>query len=312
MTEESVNAIVSKMKKFSVQTCRNIPFSGLTTLGVGGTIKLVIYPATARQLLLVLKSLYRLKVKFMVLGKGSNIVASDSDYDGVVVVNKASGVTFRGRRVVALSGTSTVTLSKKLQDRGLSGGEFAACLPATVGGAVVSNAGCYGQCVADVLTGVKVFYKGRVRYLRACDCLLSKRSSLFKARQGYVILSATFRFNRSDVQSVKSAVAEMRDKKARSQPLNYRSAGCVLYHDKVAVSRLLDKSGLKGFSVGGAQVSVKHAGFVVNVDKATSADIYSVIKQMTEALRRDYGIEPKLEVELVNFAKEEYDFFSGR
>lgn len=312
MTEELLNVIVSKMKKLSVQTCRNIPFSGLTTLGVGGTIKLVVYPDSKKRLLGVLKTLYRLKAEYVVLGKGSNVLASDNEYDGVVVVNRASGVTVRGRTVTALSGTPTVTLSKQLQLRGLSGGEFTACLPATVGGAVVSNAGCYGQCVADVLTSVTVFYKGRVRVIRANKCEFSKRSSLFKRQKGYTVLSAAFRFTKSCEQAVKNRIAEMREQKARTQPLNYRSAGCVLYHDKVAVSRLLDKCGLKGYTVGGAQVSAKHAGFVVNVDKATGGDIYLVIRRMTERLRQDYGIQPKLEVELVNFSKEEYDFFSKR
>lgn len=312
MTEQQVDAIASKMKKFSIQTCKNVPFCGLTTLGVGGTIKLVIYVKTKRQLLYAVRTLFQTKTPYLVLGNGSNVLASDDEYDGVVIINKASKISIHGRTVTVFSGTSTVTLAKQLQLSGLTGGEFMACLPATVGGAVVGNAGCYGQDVAGVLTKVTVFYRGCVRVLSAAECRFSKRNSLFKQDGDYTVLSATFKLNKSDPETVKNTISAMREKKARSQPLNYRSAGCVLYHNRVAVSRLIDNLGLKGYSVGGAQVSTKHAGFVVNVDKATSKDIYLVIQYVARQLNEYFGIVPKLEVRLVNYSKEENDILAGR
>ena len=312
MTEELINAVASKMKKKSVQTCRNIPFCELTTLGVGGTIKLVIYVKTKRQLLYALRTLRRMSAPYIVLGKGSNALASDREYDGVVIVNKASETSFFGRTVTVSSGASTIALSKKLQLRGLSGGEFMACLPATVGGAIVTNAGCYGQDIASVLTKVRVFYNGRTRVIKASKCNFAKRGSLFKENPQYTVLSATFRFVKSNPDAVGAAIAEMRQKKASSQPLNYRSAGCALYHERVAVSKLLDTLGLKGYTVGGAQVSEKHAGFIVNVDKATARDIYLIMQYEMAQLRENFGIEPKPEVRLINFSKEEYDFLTRR
>lgn len=273
---------------------------------------MVLFPDTERKLIKAIRLLVRLNVKYYILGKGSNSFASDGYFDGVVVVNNAGKVRVRRSKVVAWSGTSTLTLSKTLADKGLSGGEFFACLPATVGGAVIGNAGCFGQDVASVVRSVKVLYKGKVRVISVKNCKFAKRNSLFKINDGYTILSVKFCFIRSSTQSVKEKIDEMRSKKAQTQPLNYRSAGCVLYHDKVAVSRLIDQAGLKGFTIGDAQVSTKHAGFVVNLDKATSQDIYLVIKHVKDTLQSDYGIRAKLEVRLINFTQEQYDILTKR
>ena len=206
---------------------------------------------------------------------------------------------------------STVTLGSELKRRGLAGGEFLACLPATVGGAVVTNAGCYGQQIKDIVRGVKVLYCGRIRRLSAKKCKFGKRKSVFSLNDGYTILNVNMKFNRSDPNAVSQLIDDMRAKKAATQPLNYRSAGSALYHDKVAVSKLLDKAGLKGYTVGGAQVSTKHAGFVINIDKATSKDLYLIIRHMQQTLRERFGIDAKIEIRLINFTKDSDDVFTG-
>lgn len=312
MDKATENLLLSKMKKYLIATCRNVPFTKLTTLGVGGTINVTVYPDTERKLIKTVRLLSKLKVNYYILGKGSNVLASDDYFDGVVVVNKTDKIRVCRNRVVALSGVSTVTLGKLLADKGLSGGEFFACLPASVGGATVGNAGCFGQDVAGVVSSVKVLHNDRIRVLSRQKCQFSKRNSLFKNNDNYVVLSVKFRFTRSSTQEVKDKISQMRGKKAQTQPLNYRSAGCVLYHDKVAVSRLIDQAGLKGYTVGGAQVSTKHAGFVVNLDKATSWDIYLVIRYVKETLLSFYGVRAKTEVCLVNFTQEQYDILTKR
>lgn len=312
MDKATENLLLSKMKKYLIATCRNVPFTKLTTLGVGGTINVTVYPDTERKLIKTVRLLIKLKVNYYILGKGSNVLASDDYFDGVVVVNKTDKIRVCRNRVVALSGVSTVTLGKLLADKGLTGGEFFACLPASVGGATVGNAGCFGQDVAGVVDSVKVLHNSRIRVLSKQMCQFSKRNSLFKNNDSYVVLSVKFRFTRSSTQEVKDKISQMRGKKAQTQPLNYRSAGCVLYHDKVAVSRLIDQAGLKGYTVGGAQVSTKHAGFVVNLDKATSWDIYLVIRYVKETLLSFYGVRAKTEVCLVNFTQEQYDILTKR
>ena len=292
------------MKKFSVETHLDRAFSELTTLGCGGKIKITIYPDSAKKLVKAIRLLDRLRVEYCVLGRGSNVLCSDDDYDGVAVVTtKMKSYRVSGRKVCALAGASTVTLGSELKKRGLSGGEFLACLPASIGGAVVTNAGCYGQEMHNVVKSVKVLHCGKVKRLSAKKCNFGKRKSLFSKADGYVILSVKMKFARSTPYEVGKLIDEMRAKKAATQPLNYRSAGSALYHDRVAVSRLLDEAGLKGYTVGGAQVSTKHAGFVINIDKATSKDLYLVIRHMQATLRQRYGIDAKTEIKLINFSK---------
>ena len=316
MQQETYELILAKMKKYSVATRLDRTFSQLTTLGCGGKIKITIYPDSQRKLVKSVRLFNKLKVDYCILGRGSNVLASDDDYDGVVVVTtEMKSFRVRGRTVYALAGASTINLANELKKRGLSGGEFLACLPATVGGALVTNAGCFSQQMDGIVRRVRVLKFDKIRRLSVKLCQFGKRKSVFSQSDGYVILSVKMRFARSSPDEVSRRINEMREKKAASQPLNFRSAGSALYHDKVAVSRLLDEAGLKGYTVGRAQVSTKHAGFVVNLDKATSRDIYLVMRHMQRTLLKRFGLDAKIEIRLINFAKEETqdknDFFTG-
>ena len=317
MEKSTYDLILSKMKKYSVATYTDLAFSGLTTLGCGGKIKITAYPDTLKKLVRIVRLFERLGVSYCLLGRGSNVLASDDDYDGAVIVTtKLNKLVIRGRSAYALCGASTVALASQLQSRALTGGEFLACLPATVGGAVVTNAGCYGQQIKDIVRGVKVLYYGKIRRISGKKCNFGKRKSVFSQIDGYTILSVKMKLARSTQNEVATRITEMRKRKSATQPLNYRSAGSALYHDKVAVSRLLDNAGLKGYTVGGARVSEKHAGFVINIDKATSKDLYLVIRHMQSTLRERYGIDAKLEIRLINFdkgssTKDRDDVFTG-
>ena len=303
--------ILTKMKKYCVETRLDKRFSELTTLGVGGKIKITAYPDTVRKLVRVIRLLDRLKVAHYVLGKGSNVLASDRDYDGVVIVTaKMSNIRISGVKIYALAGTSTLKVYKETERYGLSGGEFLSCLPASIGGAVVSNAGCYEQDIKSILASVTVLHNGKVRKLSAKKCKLSKRHSIFKQNTDYTVLAVKFKLTRSTPNEVRNTSQQMRAKKAITQPLNYRSAGSMLYHDSVSISRLTDQAGLKGYAVGGARVSDKHAGFILNVDKASAKDIYLIMQHVERTIWEHFGIQAKREVCLVNFTKEDYEFFS--
>ena len=302
MNEKTYQLVLAKLKKYSVETCFDKRFSELTTLGCGGKIKITVYPDTVRKLVKTLRLLETLGVEHYVLGRGSNVLASDADYDGVVIVTtKMSKISAHGVKIYALAGASTLNVYKETEKRGLCGGEFLSCLPATIGGATVTNAGCFGQDVKGILHSVTVLHNGKVKKLTAKQCQLTKRNSLFKQDASYTVLAVRLKFTRSTPEQVKQSSLEMRKKKAETQPLNFRSAGCMLYHDSVSISRLTDQAGLKGYAIGGAQVSDKHAGFILNVDKATSKDIYLVIEHIERTVWDHFGIQAKREVCLVNF-----------
>lgn len=306
MDEKTCEQVIAKMKKYAVETRLDKRFSQLTTLGCGGKIKVTIYPDTVSKLVKAIRLLNKLKVDFYVLGKGSNVLASDADYDGVVLVTtKLTGIRAHGVHFCALAGTSTLNIYKQTEQHGLTGGEFLSCLPATIGGAVVGNAGCYGQDVKGILQSVRVLHNGKVKRLTAKQCKLSKRNSLFKQDGGYTVLSVKLKFTKSTTKQVQQTSEQMRAKKAQTQPLNYRSAGSVFYHDSTSISRLTDQAGLKGFAVGGAQVSTKHAGFILNVDKASAKDIYLVILHVERTIFERFGIVAKREIRLVNFNEQD-------
>lgn len=299
--KKDFNTLTCALERWKVRYSDSATFAELTTLGVGGKIRLTAFPDSIGKTVKLLRLADKLGIERVVLGKGSNVLASDDAFDGLAVVMRQSDIAIRGRFVTALAGTSTVHLANVLQTKGLAGGEFLACLPATVGGAVVGNAGCFGQDIRSVLHSVTVYKDGRVRRIGAKKCGFSKRNSIFKKQSDWVVLSAKFKFVPSDSKSVANNIAQMRSAKARSQPLKFRSAGCVVYHDSVSLSPLIDQVGLKGYRVGGAQISTKHAGFVLNIDKATALDIYLVIQHIKETLWDKFGLTAKTEVRLIGW-----------
>lgn len=302
--------LLAKAKKYKVDARLDAGFDKLTTFGTGGKIALTLFPDTMRKFVKVVRLVERSGVEFVILGRGSNVLASDDPFCGVAVVTtKLNKFFIRGKRATAQCGASTVAFANALAAKGLSGGEFLSCLPATVGGATVGNAGCFGQDIQNIVKCVKVLQNGQVRNFKREKCNFSKRNSIFKNGK-ITVLSVTFELEVLDARQVKSRIADMRARKAASQPLDARSAGCVLFHDRVAVSRLIDEMGFKGFRLGGAEVSSKHAGFVVNIDKSTSLDIYLIICFVKRALLTRYGITARTEVRLVNFKEEENDLLA--
>ena len=302
MDDNVFQQVLAKMKKLSVEVSLDKLFSQLTTLGCGGKIKITLYPDTPYKLVKCVRLLTKLKVAYYVLGKGSNVLASDSDFDGVVIVTtKMNRISAHGCKICAMAGASTLKVYQVTEQLGLTGGEFLSCLPATVGGATVSNAGCFGQDVKGILHSVTALHNGKVHKLTAAQCKLAKRNSIFKQSGDYVLLFVRFKLTRSTQEEVKRKSQQMRHTKSQMQPLNYRSAGCMLYHDSVSISRLTDEAGLKGYCVGGARVSDKHAGFILNVDKATAKDIYLVMQHVERAMWTRYGVQAKREICLVNF-----------
>lgn len=311
MDVDILNAVAAKMKKYKIEARFDTGFDRLTTIGTGGKICIAIFPDSERKLVKTLRYLRKMGVDTVVLGRGSNVLAADGYFDGAVVVTvRANNFRIRGNTMTACCGASTAAMAKALAERGLSGGEFLSCLPGTAGGAAVSNAGCFGQDIKSIFCSAKALYGDKLIRLSAQECHFGKRDSIFKHKD-IIVLSVKLKFTRSSRQAVLDAVAEMRRNKASAQPLNARSSGCVLYHDSVAVSRLIDEMGFKGYRVGGAEVSAKHAGFVLNIDKATSLDIYLIIRRLQQELWDRYGLIAKREVRLINF-EDENDILSKR
>lgn len=303
----SFDVLAKKMRAKGLKTRQDLSFCQLTTMGCGGKIALTAFVKSVKQMVWAVRFLRKKRVPFVLLGNGSNVVAGEGTFCGVVLCTKQmQGVTLQKGKVVALAGTLSSKLSNFFVKHGLTGGEFCGCLPATVGGMAYTNAGCFGQQTSQIVYGVVALRNGRLVKLSNQQCRFGKRSSVFR-NGDYVILSVTFQLADGNARDIEQTVKQMRQAKMRSQPLSCKSAGCVLYNPSVALSPLIERAGLKGYAVGGAQISTKHAGFVINIDKATSKDIYLVIRHVKRTLQRRYGVDAYEEVCFVNTSTNKED-----
>lgn len=276
-------------------------FASLTTIGCGGKISVCVFPQSVHQLVRCVKLAQKYDVPYVVLGKGSNTLASDEVYCGLVIcTRKMTRVKVKGNRVFCDCGVNTVALAKLLCDEGLSGGEFFYCLPATVGGAVTMNAGCFEMQTSDAVAEVKYFHDDKTRRIYADKCKFGYRKSIFR-QSDYCVLSVEFVFRKSDTAAVKSKCEECFKKKSDLQPLKEKSMGCVFYLEEDAASRLIDEAGLKGARIGGAEVSTKHAGFIINVDNCASKDVYLLMQHVAKTVKEKYSKTLLKEVRLIGF-----------
>ena len=298
----NVDNVLDKMKKMHVFCSCDQSFCNLTTLKVGGKINLTVYPDSYRKIVETMRFLQRSGTPYFVLGNGSNVLASDEFFDGVVVcTKKARKITVCGNKIIAECGASGGSVFAVAKSCGLSGVEFFGCIPSTAGAAVRGNAGCYGQDAASVVTSVTALCgDGKIRTFDNEQCGFSKRNSIFKAENA-VVLSVTMDLTATSRENVATTFEQMRRRKTLSQPTGVATAGSTLFHDKLSLSYYLDKAGTKGYRVGGAEVSKKHAGFVINIDKAAAKDIYYIIQYQKQRLWEAYGLCAKTEVSLVGW-----------
>ena len=273
--------------------------SSHTTFRIGGDASLFVSPADEDQLIGVISYLEKNGIRYFLLGKGSKVLFDDAGYDGAVVsTSKLDKISVCGNEITAQCGASFTYLASVAAENSLSGLEFAYGIPGSVGGAVFMNAGAYGSETAAVLKSS--------RYLDISDCtvktlpleehLFGYRDSVFRHRR-FIHLSSVFALQAGDKAQIRAYMNELMQRRRDKQPLEYPSAGSVFkrYPGRYT-AQMIDEAGLRGLSVGGAQVSEKHAGFIVNKGNATSSDVIALVGKVREAIRDKYGIEIECEI----------------
>ena len=285
------------------------PMSRHTTFRIGGPAALMALPGTVEEAQAVLRAAAELCVEPFFLGNGSNLLVADGGYPGFIV--KLAGELDEIRvlppekpganaRLEAGGAVLLSRLSNALVGRGLTGLEFAHGIPGSVGGAVTMNAGAYGGEMAQVLESVTFLDEaGEVCTLPVSECGFGYRKSIFSQRK-CLILRARFRLEQGDGYAIKARMDELTAKRREKQPLEYPSAGSMFKRPPGHfAAALIDQCGLKGLTVGGAQVSEKHAGFVVNRGGATCADVLELVRQVKEEVLRQTGVELEMEVKVL-------------
>lgn len=278
------------------------PMARHTTFRVGGPARFYICPETPEEAAEVIRVCNREGVPWFILGNGSNLLVSDEGYDGVVIqmYRQMGRIEIEGTCIRAQAGALLGQIAAKALAAGLKGFEFAAGIPGTLGGAVTMNAGAYGGEMKQVLAEVTVLDReGKLRVIPAEDLEMGYRTTIIK-KENYVVLEALLRLEPGDPQKIRALMDELQEKRSSKQPLSLPSAGSTFKRPEgYFAGKLIMDAGLGGYCVGGACVSEKHCGFIVNQDHATAADIYRLIREVQETVEEKFGVHLEPEVKML-------------
>ena len=276
----------------------NEPMSKHTTFKVGGIADIFITVNSKEKLLKTLEMLKNEKIT--IVGNGSNLLVTDKGIRGIVLKYTANTCEINDTIVKVDSGMTNARLANTLLNKKLTGYEFAAGIPGTIGGAIVMNAGAYGREMKDVVLETEFldFETNEIRIFKNEELNFEYRKSIFENKKG-IILSATFKFEHGNKNEIDEKMKEYAQKRRDTQPLDMPSAGSTFKRGNGFITaKLIDEAGLKGYSIGGAEVSTKHAGFIVNKGNATEKDIIDLIKYVQKEIYQKFGerIEPEIKI----------------
>ena len=280
----------------------NEPMSKHTSFRVGGPVEVMAFPKTAEELSKILKTSALLDCKPIILGAGTNVLAPDAGISGLVICLKdcLDGMEQVGETAIRVMAGVTMTRAAVFAaNLGLSGLEFAHGIPGTVGGGVYMNAGAYGGEICQVCKCVDVMdMDGNIRTFSGEEMGFSYRHSVLEDRPG-IVIAAEFQLEKKPVTEIRDRMKELMGKRSASQPLDKPSAGSAFKRPVGGyAAALIDQAGLKGFTVGGAAISEKHAGFAVNLGGATAEDVKSLLTQVSEKVYENSGIRLEPEVRI--------------
>ncbi len=299
-----IKQIIKNFARYGIECVSELPLSSRSSFKIGGKADLAVFPTDGADMQHIVAELYELGIPYVVVGNGSNILFEDEGYRGCVIFTEnMNSVKVEGNRITAGAGMSFTALASKAKTASLTGLEFAYGIPGSVGGAVVMNAGAYGGQVSDVLESCEVFDTEK------CECYtltkdemeLSYRHSILSDNKNLICLGATFALNEGKKNEIDAVMRDLMHRRISKQPLEYPSAGSVFKRPApdLFVGKMIEDSGLKGYTIGGAQVSEKHAGFIINIGSATAKDVLDLVEHIKSVIRANYGVELECEIRRV-------------
>ncbi|MBU5351502.1 UDP-N-acetylmuramate dehydrogenase [Paenibacillus silvae] len=286
------NHIPSEKVKF------NEPLKNHTFIQIGGKADILVHPTTVEEITKVVEITHSHQLPLTVIGKGSNVIIKDGGIRGVTIsLSHFDQIKVEGTRIMAQSGSDIIDVSRTALAHSLTGLEFACGIPGSTGGALYMNAGAYGGQIADVIEKATVITReGNVVVIPREEMKLSYRNSLFKMDH-YIILDAEFTLSQGDKQEIASKMKELTFLRESKQPLEYPSCGSVFKRPEgYFAGKLIQDCQLQGTRIGGAEISMKHAGFIVNVDHATAKDYEDLIQFIQKKVWDTFQVELETEV----------------
>ena len=286
--------------------CTDELMSRHTTFRIGGPASVFVTPKSEKDLVTAIEICRSQGAPYFILGNGSNLLVSDQGYDGVVVHigSDLRDISVEGTEITAKTGTMLSQVAHAALAHGLTGMEFAAGIPGSLGGACMMNAGAYGGEMSQILVGVRALDdKGQIVELAADQLELGYRHSIMMEKQ-YVVLGARIHLEKGNPEKIQAQMDDLKEKRIAKQPLEYPSAGSTFKRPEGAFAgKLIMDAGLRGFRIGDAMVSEKHCGFVVNAGKATAEDVCGVISHVQQVVMEKYGKELEPEIRFLGFER---------
>lgn len=275
------------------------PMSKHTTFRIGGPADFYLCPHSTKEVQQTVQICKEENLPYFILGNGSNLLVSDKGYRGAIIQlwKNFSDISVKDCCITAKAGALLSKVAAEALEEGFTGMEFASGIPGTIGGAVFMNAGAYGGEMKDIIKEVKVLDdQGEIRVLSNEEMKLGYRTSIVKEK-GYTVLSAVLQLKKGEVSVIRETMEDLKNRRTSKQPLDMPSAGSTFKRPEgYFAGKLIMDSGLRGFSVGGAQVSEKHCGFVVNKGGATAEDVTALIREVQRRVKEKFGVELETEV----------------
>ena len=294
-----------ELKQLEVGTVlKDEPLYKHTTYRVGGPAKLFVKVQHVDGLIEVIKYCRKHRIPLFVIGRGSNLLFSDKSFDGIIIsLENMNQYHVNGSEVTAQSGVTMIKLAYDCANIGLSGFEFMGGIPGNIGGGIFMNAGAYKSCLSEVVKSVKVLDERlKVVELSKDEMDFSYRHSIIQDHPKWIVLEATFELENKSVEEINETLDKRKERRMSTQPWNKPSAGSVFRNPEGSSAwKYIDDAGLRGYEIGGAQVSPKHSNFIVNNGYASAKDIYDLIFYVQKTVQDQFGVLLKPEVRFINW-----------
>lgn len=279
----------------------NEPLANHTTWKIGGPADVLVEPNSIDHVIRLMQLINEYQLPWRVIGRGSNLLVTDEGIDGVIIKlgNGLDHLEIRDEQVLVGGGYSLIKLATLISKKGLSGLEFAGGIPGSVGGAVFMNAGAHGSDISQILVRAHILFPdGTLKWINKENMGFSYRTSRLQEEKG-ICLEAIFQLKKGDKEKIVAEMQKNKDYRRQSQPLNYPCAGSVFRNPLPNYAgQLVEKAGLKGFRIGGAQISPQHGNFIVNINNATAKDVLDLIKYVKDTVYDKFQIKMETEVEI--------------
>ena len=296
--------IIEEIKRLNIETIKeDESLSKYTTFKIGGPARILIEAKSDEEVLKLVRLFDEMKEDYLIIGNGSNLLITDTGIERPVIVldkNFAHIERIDEVTLYAEAGASLKSLANKALDLGLGGLEAISGIPGTVGGAVYMNAGAYGSEIKDVVTKIRYIKDDSIAEIDASEANFAHRRSIFQEK-GYIILGAYFKLEKKDKKDIEEEQRDYTQRRKDKQPLEYPSAGSVFKRPEgYYASKLVEDAGLKGLSVGGAMVSKKHSGFIINTGSASFDDVVTLIEKVKAIVLEKFAVSLEEEIRIIN------------